>query len=886
MNKRYTLWAKILILLLLPIAVITSNPIKAKAHDAYFIQVLLDPSSMTFQSTVEHDNLSFWKGMNNALEADHRESKFGDYSYLKSNTTLDFSKYGDKDTNKGVGVGYVYNPYFVFTFPSVMEKHSFAGIEGTIRNHANGEDSDRAYQISSTLTNNLNQVLSILFGGSPAPSYEELESAVQAILTATGSGKKDGVEIKYNTWTLTPDGNNLIISNGASKHTVLGRMVKGYTMQTLENGKKSPVYAKYYDAKEDVHYISMGMLAAQGLHLYKIHESSVQDMPEGTNQSVIAQKFKEFVSEIIMSVRNVLGLKSVEQMMFDTNGAGTYGGIMSNGWFKVATTFHLVFQAIAWSLITIAIVKILVQNNFATINVYSRISMMESIKKLLMTAVLLVSSMVIVNLLAKLNTQFVSIFATMRGDKTLAENISNYNTLGTVIMSFYYLIVTIYFNFVYIMRGITVAVLIASAPLFIISIPFASAESKLFVTWAKELISNIFLQSFHAFVFALTLSMSATSMGIETAVISFALIPLSSFFRNLITGGDTLSSRMQDGAGKGVLAAGAGLASTAMLASRFKGGKGPDMGGKAGGKESSFSGLNMESGMSDSNALGNYGTSKDTVDGMNITKKDIGQEGNINNKMSNDYHAIKGVDKPTVGSAIKSGGKKALKLGTGVAMATGAAGVGIGLATAGVSPHSAAMISGGMLATGAGMTTGTIKDMANDMRNNDIFDENVPVEEGTIVNAESLQNGNTMIERDRSKLYDSEGVVSANDTEEGNIAVTYDLKHLEESKGNKSSLANLNFVTKNYGTKDFNEDWFRRRGVDNVTFNPQTKQHTIHYNKVGKKEMGVHSMESTARRIKEVKRPSNSKTTFFSYNPHKVPVPVRNEEVGAPKDDN
>jgi len=126
------------------------------------------------------------------------------------------------------------------------------------------------------------------------------------------------------------------------------------------------------------------------------------------------------------------------------------------------------------------------------------------------------------------------------------------------------------------------ALLIATAPIFIVFISFGGKHKQIFFTWFKELIANIFIQSFHAFTLIFFFSVQSSTRGIEGIVILISLIPLTKFFKSLLLG---QSGGMTDSLGGSALGMATGAVGGAMGAVSNKG-KSKAGGGQSGGEQS------------------------------------------------------------------------------------------------------------------------------------------------------------------------------------------------------------------------------------------------------------------------------------------------------------
>jgi Zn-dependent protease with chaperone function len=116
-------------------------------------------------------------------------------------------------------------------------------------------------------------------------------------------------------------------------------------------------------------------------------------------------------------------------------------------------------------LIILAIVKLLLQLNFSTINPSLRISLIETIQKFFTVGFLLVSIIPLVRLMISVNNSVVGIFATQIDLSLGGQPAVGDGAIATLLIQFVYFFIFLFVNFTYIMRSIMLAILTASGPL-------------------------------------------------------------------------------------------------------------------------------------------------------------------------------------------------------------------------------------------------------------------------------------------------------------------------------------------------------------------------------------------------------------------------------------
>lgn len=182
----------------------------------------------------------------------------------------------------------------------------------------------------------------------------------------------------------------------------------------------------------------------------------------------------------------------------------------------------------------------------------------ESIKDLIIVGILLMNLPTVYNLLFYMNTAVVDIFSSAYKVKMDAYNVGEDAKLGDLFIGLVILGLAVWANFYYIMRKITLLVLMAMGPIMIVCIMFPRWKN-VTATWFKELSGTIFVQAIHAGVFWTIAVVSSSTTDFVTSVIVYVIfIPLSEQIKRLLgMGGDMSGSlnRMASFAGLAALGA-------------------------------------------------------------------------------------------------------------------------------------------------------------------------------------------------------------------------------------------------------------------------------------------------------------------------------------------
>ena len=913
-------------------SIIVFCPIMTFAHDAFFLQTLYDNNSYEIVGNVVEDRADLWGG-----EFKHIERELGNFSDIRNDYTefflipTDESFWDEKKSEKGL----VTTP-MLYTFPSIKDSGFIFS-----NNNATGQDVERAFLIKDTLVPALNDAVNLV-NGRKFKNMEEYLNKLSEIMKGgivTSADGKRTFEIRYPFDTpsdplLEVTDNDYVkiteITNGVRiVNTFVFRMPKGYT------NPSSPMYRDAY--KLDAKYITWQHLVYQASHSYFTKGYTSKDSSEVTKPSPLEREIVQLFSNMFNQLRNILGLYKNSDLVFNDGIRGSSAwsyGVMPKSWSNNVTVFHWLFQAIAWSLIALAIIKILIKRNIATINPSVKISMMDSIQDLLLTGFILANIFPIIQILLVMNGKIVNLFGAVSPDLSTLSEVNNYsNAIGGIIMQFFYLFINFYLNFTYILRGLTVAILMASSPLFVVALAFGGKWKILFSNFVKELVCNIFLQSFHAFILAFFLLTPLSSRGIEGLVLAFALIPLTEFFKTMVMGN---SGNFVQNLGMKSIGTAVGMVGGTVLgaSSSSRGGNKEQKGSS---RESSSS-VDSFGGRSERITRNNNPSSsrearsstieshnnrtiplQETNSSLGNNDYDISKEletaklRDDSSGFSENLNKIQGIESSGKDFAV-SATKGALKVAKGALKTTAtatkiAAGIGAGLAL-GSNPDIAKMSGGLIFSAGKDIGTGA-KNTAKSISQNigDAFHEakqgshNKKVESiyksgGSMESelfSQELRNGDREVHRDSAVLA-QEGLISSriigkNDRDEDCTEFIYDFNKL--TPNDKQNLHEYAALWREADSPNLSDDakdrrmaHLRREGVEYVGINKDGNI-AITYNQIGLEKMGIKSSYSTKDgRTVERKRPTDPISTQKTFRMEKFVDQASNSDTQKNKDKN
>lgn len=564
-TKKQNLMVKVVVLLMAVIVVFSAfTPMKASAHSTYLLTVTMNEGDSRYEPLVLYDRAGW--GQNHAAHREPKLGYFGKYKYTttplpemggSSPSTVEkaLGKYSDSSYVTG-GTG---NPHLIYSFP---------GYHGTKDYDASAKDLQRAEWVSRTMIQSLNDAIGfVTLTADKKPNKYEL----MFIGTNLANGGYTKGKFEYNGYKVVVTG-DVTLTGDALKNKVKGVNKDGYAKVTISKtgtptvsryfvskvpkGYKSnqPLFSsipdelqKLHNAKGEVHGFSQDVTSLTWKHaVLQAHHSFWENDATFDNFDSIAkpgkaeQYFTEMGENFLLMLRSMLGLYSFSELMLNEGargGGGYYLGIMPISWMDSASILHWTSMALSWLLIMFAFVKLLALRNLSAINIAKRVDLVDGIKNLIVVGFALMLFNPIFYTLAHFNWLLVDVM------KNTSNVTSGFGTtapgaglLAKLFISLAYLIVEIYFNFIYISRGIIVAILYGVGPLFVTSLAFGGKYSQIFSNYVKELVGTIYMQTFHAILVAFfaTVTIFGGVRLFEQLVVLFAFIPLTKFFREAI----------------------------------------------------------------------------------------------------------------------------------------------------------------------------------------------------------------------------------------------------------------------------------------------------------------------------------------------------------------
>lgn len=575
-----------------------------------------------------------------------------------------------------------------WTFPA------FAGNKRAADYTATQDDLDRAVWVTETLVQDFNSALNLVHQASVryGTAREQLSDndfvalnlqVAEKARSAVRTGKAQTLKHKGVTFSFTKgiDGSsNRNVQNGVKADAYVtikatkdskGNSIKSAQGSFVENVPKGyvnlkgkPEYQPMYHklppefqtlAKKDVKTLDWKLVALQSNSNWGLNGVTFTTINRINKMSKLEEAITDFSSSALTHLRQMLGLFNTSELIMNEGQRGTdlyYKGIMPMSWMNSANILHWVSYAVAWMLIIGAVAKLLIQRNLAAINPSARVDLIDGIKNLMIVGFALSIYDLLFAGAAEMNFLFVEMLgSTGVGVETFGAASVGSGFFASVIVGAAYLVIDIYFNFFYIARALMVAILYAVGPLYIASIAFGEKYRQIFGNYIKEMVGNLFVQSFQAIlvVFFVGISIMGSLRNIETLVLLFCFIPMTKFFKESVGASSSASEALTGSA----LGATAGVA-TGLIGAQFMN-KNKDR-GKSGGNNvsSSSNDISMKSGSFNAQGGGVGGSGG----GGSMIKQDTGSRltSAASGIASGAFKATAGATKATVGAGLIAGG--------------------------------------------------------------------------------------------------------------------------------------------------------------------------------------------------------------------------------------
>ena len=506
-------------------------------------------------------------------------------SLIANIVTKDAAEYAKLQTGQeenGENMGLVY------TFPGITNQ-----VDTDVKYIGGSADAARAELVGNTITKGLNDALSFIKTYSKAQHVggDSLRIVLTQLARTTSQfpGKKTSETFStggangaksFNIYYIADENSEIRIETGGLKKTVTvskdlipvnkldysdyaliattaqidgkNQIVYGYYPWRMEKGyHEGGAMSTYVDdkykaavaAKKENKYLTWGHLIIQAGANADVKGTTSAGEAEDT-MTLIGQGLGADLTSTINSVRSLLNLAPIQELILNMGSRNVthHLGVMTDDMYNTAKSIYTIVLAVSLLALGALIVKMIHQKMISTTNIIARTSLMEGLQDVVFVGVMLAAFPSIFELLLELNYGIVSTFA-FSNDYLQAYGISGAKVLGMetlagFMVSSMFLSIDAYINVTYLVRAIVVSFLFAIAPVMTISYAWGPMQKKLYFGYMRELVGNIFMQSFHAITMSFFAGYNATNMSAMEAIAStYCFIPITQLFRSLVIGG-------------------------------------------------------------------------------------------------------------------------------------------------------------------------------------------------------------------------------------------------------------------------------------------------------------------------------------------------------------
>ena len=455
----------------------------------------------------------------------------------------------------------------VFSFPGLKGEHN-GGYKAT------SNDYSRASKVGDTLVTGLNQALLFIRNNANQDlvSNHSLHLALAKLSYTSELNRMGGkgYDILVGSGSSTTSFNIVRADyvDNVSEYLipVNGLDYSDYVRISTTNGKNGSTFSffpwkmgkGYYEGQElyeyvnstyrkntkkyENEYLTWGQLILQAMLNNDTKGTQEQDFASDV-QTIIGQGLGSDLSRTISSTRSLLGLSSMSELVLNMGSrpANYHLGVMSTGMHNIALTVYTLNLIISLLFVGFMIIKMIHQKMIATTNVIAKTSLMEGIKDLIFVAVMLGFFAPLFEMLLELNFLIVRTFSYsseyMASFSAMGIKVLSMESIAGFIVSTMFLSIDVYINFVYLVRAITVSFLFAIAPIMIVSYLWSPTQKNMVFGYFRELVGNIFMQSFHAITMTFFSAYNLSNMSsLEAIASAYCFIPITQLFRQLVIG--------------------------------------------------------------------------------------------------------------------------------------------------------------------------------------------------------------------------------------------------------------------------------------------------------------------------------------------------------------
>ncbi len=277
------------------------------------------------------------------------------------------------------------------------------------------------------------------------------------------------------------------------------------------------VGAEYTDVarSKENRYITWGQMAIQAGANADLRGTDIADSATGV-ATLIGQGLGADLTGAIVSVRSMLNLAPIQELILNMGARASthHYGAMTMDMYNTAKTVYVLVFSISLLFLSVLVVRMIHQ-------------------KMIFPSIF--------ELLLEVNYWIVKTFS-YSSSYLQAYGITSSKVLATeslagFMVSSMFLSIDVYINMTYLTRSIILAFLFAISPIMTVSYAWGPMQKKLYFSYMRELVGNIFMQSFHAVTMTFFAGYNTTNMSAMEAIVStYCFIPVTQMFKQFVIG--------------------------------------------------------------------------------------------------------------------------------------------------------------------------------------------------------------------------------------------------------------------------------------------------------------------------------------------------------------
>lgn len=344
----------------------------------------------------------------------------------------------------------------------------------------------------------------------------------------------------------------------------LFKVSTGYTATSLSgegkatikiNGKDTTLTAEAQDnlkdlKPEDIAYITLYDLVFDAF--IKLNSGVTSSGTANNSSNPITNLIVDIADGLVGFVEEQLSLERMEDLVYNLETreqniieeTGYDLGMYPRAWKSLIQECLNIMTLLSTLFLVFAILRVLILMNLDSMNVNTRLNLKQDIMNIIVAVIGMMMFAVLFYTLGLFNYKITEmLYNGLPGSNVdfFTTFVGSSGALASIIMRCIMLGVKVYLNVVYLMRSLNISILVILAPVFIVGTAFLGTERiKLYL---RELVGNIFLQSFHAMIIWFIIN-AKQNIGINgdgtdlfvSVVMAVSIIPVTSMFRELVFG--------------------------------------------------------------------------------------------------------------------------------------------------------------------------------------------------------------------------------------------------------------------------------------------------------------------------------------------------------------